>query len=64
MCDGGVTQDGKYGEQYAGAMIFNHRIAAHVALPLLIPLTVFSIIPFCFLLNYFLLWAMLSHPLN
>jgi hypothetical protein len=39
-------------------------MAAHVAEPLWIPLTVFSIIPFCFLVNYFLLWAMLAHLLN
>ena len=39
-------------------------MAAHVAESLMFPLTVFSLLSFRFLMNYFLLWAMLSHPLN
>jgi hypothetical protein len=64
MRNGGVTEDGKHGDEHAPAKFFDNRMGAHVALPLYFPLMVFSIIPFCFLVNYFLLWAMLSHPLN
>jgi hypothetical protein len=64
MRNGGVTEDGKYGDEHAPAKFFDNRMGAHVALPLYFPLMVFSIIPFCFLVNYFLLWAMLAHLLN
>ena len=39
-------------------------MVAHVAESLMFPLTVFSLLSFRFLMNYFLLWGMLSHPLN
>jgi hypothetical protein len=60
MRNGGVTEYDKYEDEHTPAILFDKRIAVHVSLPLLIPFHH----SFFFFVNYFLLWAMLSHPLN